>query len=215
MAIVYASIPNLVTKKHGEREKELYFLSFATKLKDQTPDSACESTYMCANSPLLAQIFSEHDGNKKALLEHVFVGASPIFQPIIAGQAIPLAGDGVVLYPPLEVGSLFSLTFFVVESDNRARSLGGLVEGILENNDVKGALGLVTAAAGGPIGVLINTLASVVPNILKRNKDDIYLSYQYSGIAPSNYGNGPGVSIKEYPFENQFVTGNLRIQVIN
>jgi hypothetical protein len=169
---------------------------------------------MCADNPLLPELFSQHSDNQKALLEHVFVGASPTFQPIISGQAIPLAGDGVVLYPPLEVGPLFSLTFFVVESDSRTRSLGSLVQGVLEDDAVSSALGVVTAAAGGPAGIIINTLANVVPKILKRNRDDIYLTHQYTGIAPSNYGNGPGNPVKDYEFDNQYVSGTLRIQVI-
>lgn len=68
-----------------------------------------------------------------------------------------------MLYPPLEVGPLFSLTLFVVESDSRTRSLGGLIQGVLEDDAVSSTLGVVTAAAGSPAGIIINTLASVVP----------------------------------------------------
>ncbi len=213
MARVYASIPKLVTKKTGERKKEIYFLAFATKLASETPDAATESLSMNAADPVLAHLFSDHATNTDALLQHVFVGASPTFQPIIAGQAIPLSGDGVILYPPLEVGDLFALTFFVVESDSRTRSLGKLVEGVLGDANVKTALNAVTAAAGGPGGIIINTLASIVPQILRNNGDDIYFSQQHSGISLSNYGNGVGVPMKDYEFENQFVTGTLRVQV--
>jgi hypothetical protein len=213
MARVYASIPKLVTKEKGERNKEIYFLAFATKLATEKPDIGTESLSMSADDPVLAHLFSNHANRSDALLEHVFVGASPTFQPILAGRAIPLSGDGVILYPPMETGDLFALTFFVVESDSRTRSLGKLVGGILEDTSVKTALNAVSTAAGGPAGMIINTLASVVPNILSSNGDDIYFSQQHSGISLSNYGNGIGVPMKDYEFENQFVSGTFRVQV--
>ena len=103
-------------------------------------------------------------------------------------QPPSLSGSGIVLYPNLDPKGFLALHLSIVESDAGARRAGKALEGILGHDEVKGAVEGITEASEASVGLLMRTVASVIPEMLKGNKDDVLFSHNHSGFEWDDYG---------------------------
>ncbi len=106
----------------------------------------------------------------------------------------------------------------VMESDSGHRELGKRLDETLGSDEVKSIIEEL-AKAGVPHAALIGKLMRTVTDIFfKKNKDDILLTFNYSGRASNNYGIGvtanPDGASKDFPFANHLVKGNFQISLV-
>ena len=181
---VFASMPRLKSLKGGN--KELYVISIATDLRGV--DETFDRTVSANNQPLDRIVPANADN---ALLKYYLMSVSNVFERIRPGNPVQMIGDGIILYPELDPKGLLGLDIFVVESDSGHRSAGKFLDGLLKDKSVKNGVNeLVKAGAKattGLIGEVANTVVSLIPAILRNNRDDLLLNVAYSGRASRNY----------------------------
>ena len=114
MTKVYASLPEIEMKRSGEREKELYVLSFSASSAQQDLSNENSAGTIAAANEHLPEIVTQYQDS--GLFRHVFMAASNMFYEVRRGEKVPLTGDGIVLHPPLDPGELFGLYYVIVES---------------------------------------------------------------------------------------------------
>ena len=211
MSKVLLSIPRLGVKSAGfERRKELYVLSF-TADGNKTTSSKLPSG-IAANNETLPNIVP--DIQKKALMQFVLMAVSNTFQHITPDEPVSLSGSGILLYPHLDPNGLLANHFVVIEDDQGKRNLGRLLNSLFEDNAVNALISQLVANVTQPlIAQLLNLLASNLPSILSKNKDDFLFAHSHSGFDFDNYGLPPGDAQGEFEIENQFVFCTLRVRV--
>lgn len=83
-------------------------------------------------------------------------------------------GEGMRVYGPDNPGGFLVFEVLLMESDADVRKVGETLDKIMDSEQVKSTLGLLTA--GNPSLVIaekvMNTISGIVVNLLKENKDD-------------------------------------------
>jgi len=186
---VYATLPKLhVTSKGTEKSKEIYVISLASDLHGK---SNHRPQVVGASNQTLSRLTP----GVKSAMEFFAVAVSNVFPRISPKQPLSLTGDGIVLYPPTDPGGMIALHFVIVESDKGKRDVGGFLENLFGDDSVKGLLkeaSKATTLAGSIPSNLLSSLfgaaTSVVPAVLKANKDDLLFSHSHSGVDFNGYG---------------------------
>ena len=211
MPKVSLSIPKLgVTEKGWEKNKEIYVIGLAADLNqesksDQDCVGACNETL-----PHITPAASE-----LAVMKWVVVSVSNVFHWIRHDQPPSLSGSGIILYPNLDPKGLLALHLTIVESDQGKRDFGKVLGEILGHEDTEN---FVTQLSGGlsksPIvGALMSTITSIIPSVLKNNKDDALLNHNHSGFDYDNYGLLPGSTWEDIEIKNDRAYGTLRVRI--
>lgn len=207
---VYATLPEVsVTKKGWERNKEVYIISLASDLHG-------ESNHRPLVLGAMNETLKDVSPTVKTAMRFFAVSVSNVFQRIRTDQPLSLSGDGIVLYPPADPEGMLALHFVIVESDRGTRRAGRILEGILGDKTVKTFLSQLTeltlAAGNIPAHVLTSLFGAVtktLPQVIKKNRDDIMFSHSHSGVDFNGYGGSPdGTS---YPVGNDLARATLKI----
>ena len=207
---VFASIPELRLKK-SKFDSEIYVVAFASDLRGQSNHRPQADG---ANNVTLGGFTPEVE----AAMKFFVIAASNIFHHIDKDQPVQLGGDGIVLYPPADPRGMLALHISVVESDAGARNQGKTLEKLFKDREVASALDAIAKATGaaGPVPTTVVTAAmatitKVLPKILKANKDDNLLDFDFSGRSINKYhGSKEG---RRHPFENKEVAGAIQVFV--
>jgi len=206
----FVCMPELRLKK-ANLDREIYVVAFASDLRGR---SNHRPTADGANNVTLSGFTPE----VAAAMQFFVIAASNIFHHIDKDQPVQLGGDGIVLYPPADPRGMLALHVSVVESDAGARNQGKLLERLFKDKEVSKAIGAIAdltgAAAAIPTGVLsaaMGAITTVLPKILKANKDDVLLDFNFSGRDMTRYqGAAEG---KRHAFENKQVAGAIQVFV--
>ena len=209
---VYATLPKVhVTEKGWEKNKEIYIISLASDLHGK---SNHRPAIVGASNEMLTNI----SPGIESAMKFFAVSVSNVFERIRPDQPLSLSGDGIVLYPPADPKGMLSLHFTIVESDQGARNVGKLLEKILGDSSVKTLLSEITklTAASGNIPVtlltsLFGAVTTIIPVVLKNNKDDIMFSHSHSGVDFNGYGGSHDG--ESYPVGNDLSGATLKVWV--
>ena len=207
---VYATLPQVkVTGKGWEKNKEIYIISLASDLHGE---SNHRPYVLGAKNETLTQLSPDI----KAAMKFFAVSVSNVFERVRADQPLSLSGDGIVLYPPADPNGMLALHLAVVESDHGTRQAGKILEGILGDKSVQTVLSevskLTAASANIPATLLtelFRAVTTIIPAVVKRNKDDIMFSHSHSGVDFNDYNACPDG--KEYTVGNDLVEVTLKI----
>ena len=208
---VVLSIPHLAVKPAGfERNKELYVLSF-TSDGNNTGSSKLPELIAAYNETLPNVLPGIQ---KQALMQYVLMAVSNTFHHITPDQPVSLSGSGILLYPNLDPNGMLDTHFVVVEDDQGKRDLGRMLNALFNDDGVKGLLDQLTAKVTPPlIAQLLNLLASNLPSIFAKNKDDFLFAHSHSGFSFDNYGLPAGETVTDFDLENRFVRCTLRVRL--
>jgi hypothetical protein len=205
---VFVCLPELRLKK-AKFNRELYVVSFASDLRGE---SNHRPPAVGASNRTLATFTPEIESAMKFFV----MATSNIFHGIDKDQPPQLGGDGIVIYPPADPEGMLAIHISVVESDAGIRNQGKLLAEIFGKKEIKDVLGeiaKVTGAAGPiPAGILTAAMAaitSVLPGILQKNGDNVYLDYNFSGRNMGSYhGSAQGV---KHAFENKKAAASITV----
>jgi hypothetical protein len=186
---VYATLPEVhVTAKGSEKNKEIYVVSLASDLHGK---SNHRPPVVGASNETLSRLVP----GLKSAMEFFAVAVSNVFPRISAKQPLSLTGDGIVLYPPTDPGGMIALHFVIVESDKGQRDIGSLLESLFSDDSVKVLLREASRATSSVgclppnlLSSLFSAMTSIVPAILKANKDDLLFAHSHSGVDFNGYG---------------------------
>lgn len=212
MPKVVISIPKLGVKQKGEHSKEIYVLSLATDNRDQA--SATQEKFpIAAYNETLPNIAPEI--MKHGFLKYFICSVSNIFERISYQQPVSLSGSGIILYPNLDPEGLLALHFVIVESDQKTRNVGRVLNDLFNDNQVSGLLetlaGKITPSITASI---MNILISQIPVVLKKNKDDNLFSHSHSGFDFDNYGiSSPNDYVEDFEVGNDRAYCTIRIRI--
>jgi hypothetical protein len=205
---VYVCMPELGLKK-AKVDRELYVVSFASDLRGESnhrpPAVGASNKTLATFTPAI-----------EAAMKFFVIAASNIFHKIDKTQPPQLGGDGIVLYPPADPEGMLALHISIVESDAGARHQAKLLEELFAKKEVKAAIDAISEATGGagpiPAGLLgaaMGVVTAVLPNILKNNKDDVLLDYDFSGRDMAHYHGSP--EGRRHGFENKKSTAAIMV----
>jgi hypothetical protein len=105
--------------------------------------------------------------------------STAIFPKVRVNQAIRPGGSGQLLYGPVNPGAFLAFNLIFMESDKDIRDVGAQVGEVLGSEEAKLLRKSLIAAnpgAAATVGAL-NTIANLVVNQLKANKDDELFRY--------------------------------------
>ncbi|MCG8457947.1 MAG: hypothetical protein MI919_16845 [Holophagales bacterium] len=212
MSKVVLSIPKLgVTNKGWEDNKEIYIMSFVGDLRPVDAPRVTEA--ISAYNETLPNVVPSVA--EEALMKFVLLAVSNVFQRVRADQPVSLSGSGVLLYPALDPNGMLASHFVVLEDDHGRRHLGKLLENLFANDDIMSLVAKLQRNVTQPlVGTLFNALASNLPAILEKNKDDFLFSHSHSGFPWDNYGCRPGETTSEFELGNDRAFCTLRVAVI-
>ncbi|NNE65362.1 MAG: hypothetical protein HKN33_02255 [Pyrinomonadaceae bacterium] len=211
MPKVFASITELESLKGGN--KELYVITLST---DGRGEDKHESDIVSAHNERITRIAPEIV--ELDALKWMIASVSNIFERVKPGSPALILGDGIILYPELDPKGLLGMHVAVMESDSGHRELGLRLKKVLESSEVKGVVKQLTGS-GAPTAELVGDLMRTVTDaFLAKNKDDVLLTFGYSGRESTNYGIGididPTRPVKDFPFQNDLIKGNLRVMLV-
>ena len=206
---VFASIPKLTVTPKGEKEKEIYVLSIASDLagvKNRPPSLGAANETLDRIAPKIP-----------AAMKYFVVSASNLFHGVRENQPLSLSGSGIILYPPIDPKGMLALHVVVVESDGGKRNAARVLAELFSIESIRTALRNFPQRAGVKIapGLLTATfgaITAILPEILKRNGDDILFEHGHSGFDFDDYGMAPDGS--DYELGNDRAGFHLRIRVI-
>lgn len=209
---VYATLPKVhVTEKGWEKNKEIYIISLASDLHGE---SNHRPAIVGASNEMLTNI----SPGIESAMKFFAVSVSNVFERIRPDQPLSLSGDGIVLYPPADPKGMLALHFTIVESDQGARNVGKLLEEIFGDSFVKTLLSEITkltVASGNIPATLLTSLfgavTTIIPVVLKNNKDDIMFSHSHSGVDFNGYGGSRDG--ESYPVRNDLAGATLKVWV--
>ena len=211
METVTQSIPKFgVTEKGWETNKELYVLGFVTDNRGLEDRS---QKFIGAYNETLPAISPALEGT--ALAQRVHVSASNVFRRVRADQPVSLSGSGIILYPNLDPKGHLAAHLLVVEHDEGVRSLGRMLESLVNDSDLNAAAAaLGNAVKIAPFSGLMNKIGTIVPNLLKNNRDDPLFQHLHSGFDFDNYGlSAEEFGVEDFPIGNDRAFGTLRVRV--
>ena len=211
MPKVFASITSLESLKGGN--KELYVIALST---DGRGADKREQDIISAHNEQLTRIAPEIV--ELDAMKWMIASVSNIFERVKPGSPALILGDGIILYPELDPKGLLGMHVAIMESDSGHRELGARLNKVLASDDVANA---VTSLAGSvtPQAKLVGDLMrTVAESFLENNKDDVLLTFGYSGRRSTNYGIGididPTRPVRDFPFQNDLIKGNLRVMLV-
>ncbi len=144
----------------------------------------------------------------------VVASVSNVFERIRHDQPPSLSGSGIILYPNLNPKGMLALHLVIVESDQGKRRTGKVLKEILENQEVKGAVGSLGQALTPPLlGKLMTALVGAVPLVLQANGDDALFSHSHSGFDFDDYGLEPGTRFMDFEVGNDRAFCTLRVRL--
>ncbi len=96
------------------------------------------------------------------------------FPNVQRGDRVEMIGDGHLVYGPAQPGEFVAVSILLMEKDQDVRDLGAAIEEVASSEAT--GLGLKTVLSANPSAVvvsrLLQSLADVVANRLKKNSDD-------------------------------------------
>ena len=98
-----------------------------------------------------------------------------IFPNVLAGDTLPMLGQGHLFYGPRDPGEFVALSIFWMEKDAGARDLGQTISDLQKDKGIKKSLKVIAELAGEGFAKLlpgVNAAATIVAEALKLNKDD-------------------------------------------
>jgi len=205
---VFVCMPELRLKK-AKFNRELYVVSFASDLRGE---SNHRPPAVGAANKTLANFTPDIESAMKFFV----MAASNIFHGIDKDQPPQLGGDGIVIYPPADPQGMLALHISIVESDAGIRNQGKVLSEIFGKKEIKDVLSEISkfTNAAGPIPTNLLTTAmaaitAVLPGILEKNGDDIYLDYDFSGRAMGSYHGSP--EGEKHSFENKKASASITV----
>lgn len=213
MAKVVISIPKLgVTSKGAEKIKEIYVLGLASDNR-KTGTGGQENFPIAAYNETLPNIVPEIMNH--SFLKYFVCSVSNIFERITPAQPVSLSGSGIVLYPNLDPGGLLALHFVIIESDQKTRNVGNVLNDLFNDDQVAGLLKkLSQTITQDLIASVFRVIVGQIPVILKKNKDDALFAHSHSGFNFDNYGiSSPDGNFEDFEVGNDRAYCTLRIRV--
>jgi len=205
---VFVCMPELRLKK-AKFNRELYVVSFASDLRGE---SNHRPPAVGAANKTLASFTPDIESAMKFFV----MAASNIFHGIDKDQPPQLGGDGIVIYPPADPQGMLALHISIVESDAGIRNQGKLLGEVFGKKEIKDVLGEISkfTSAAGPIPANLLTAAmaaitSVLPGILEKNGDNVYLDYNFSGRSMGDYHGSP--QGEKHSFENKKAAASITV----
>lgn len=212
---VVLSLPRLGVKEGGwEHNKEIYVISFASDLSPAAPGAIKLPETIAAYNQTLVNVVPAIQN--LAALRYVVPCVSNVFDRIRPEQDVSLSGAGILLYPNLQPGGLLANHFVIVESDEKSRTAGKVLQTLLSDTKVDAAIkGLLDAAAISQpmVASVMTALVGQIPTILQKNRDDVLFAHSHSGFDFDNYGLPPGVDWHDYSLANDRAYCTLRVSV--
>ena len=157
-------MPNLVTKGGG-RNKIAITTNWLRWKRSADPGRG--------NEPYdISMAFDSHTLRGEKL--EPFFNALP-FPNVVAGDTLPMIGEGHFFYGPRDPGSFVALSVFWMEKDAGARDLGQTISDLQKNKAVTKSLKVITELAGEGLARLmpgLKAISTIVAEALKLNKDD-------------------------------------------
>ena len=151
-------------------------------------------------------------------MKWMIASVSNIFERVKPGSPALILGDGIILYPELDPKGLLGMHVAVMESDSGHRELGKRLKSVFESAEVEGAIKELSGVASPRAELIGDLMRTVTEAFLEKNKDDVLLTFGYSGRKSTNYGIGvdadPSQPVKDFPFQNDLIKGNLRVMIV-
>jgi hypothetical protein len=211
MPKVFASLTNLESLKGGN--KEIYAISLST---DGRGGVDREQNIVSAHNEQITRIAPEII--ELDALKWMIASVSNIFERVKPGSPALILGDGIILYPELDPKGILGMHVAIMESDSGHREFGKRLKTVLDSTEVKSTVKALSSATM-PRAELVGDLMRIVTDaFLTNNKDDVLLTFGYSGRESTNYGIGldadPTNPVKDFPFQNDLIKGNLRVMLV-
>jgi len=219
MSKVVLSIPEVgVTKAGflGEGKREIYVMAFTCDLWPPDADNNGNprpkgNNTIAAYNETLPNL--EPEAMALSALRYTYVAVSNVFPRIKRDQPVSLTGSGTLLYPNMDPKGMMHSYIAVIESDKNGRDVGGMLETLFKDKEVKGVLDqLVKAGISSKMyAQLLNAIIGKLPGILKKDKDDLLLAHQHSGFDFDNYGCTTGTNSTDFEVKNDRAYFSLRV----
>ncbi len=211
MPKVFASITELESLKGGN--KELYVITLST---DSRGSENREQDIVSAHNEQITRIAPEII--KLDAMKWMIASVSNIFERVKPGSPALILGDGIILYPEIDPKGLLGMHVAIMESDSGHRELGKRLQSVFESKGVTDTVKALSKSAVPSAELIGDLMRTVTSAFLENNKDDVLLTFGYSGRESTNYGIGiemdPSKPVKDFPFRNDLVSGNLRVMII-
>jgi len=211
MSKVFASLTNLESLKGGN--KELYVIALST---DGRGGAEREQNIVSAHNEQITRIAPEII--ELDAMKWMIASVSNIFERVKPGSPALILGDGIILYPELDPKGIIGMHVAVMESDSGHRELGERLNNVLDSAEVNATVKRLASTVSPKAELVGNLMRTVTEAFLANNKDDVLLTFGYSGRESTNYGIGldvdPTRPVRDFPFQNELIRGNLRVMLV-
>ena len=156
--------PHLTTRGGG-RHKIAIVTNYLKWKKSADPHWASEPY-------VISMAFDSHTAGGETI--EPFFNALP-FPNVLAGDTLPMLGQGHFFYGPRDPGEFVALSVFWMEKDASARDLGQTISDLQSNKKIKSSIKALAAMAGEGLARLLpglGAVAAITAEALKLNKDD-------------------------------------------
>ncbi|MFH1708151.1 MAG: hypothetical protein ABIF71_09570 [Planctomycetota bacterium] len=156
--------PHLVTKGGG-RHKIAILTNWLKWKKSADPHWASEPY-------VISMAFDSHTARGEMI--EPFFNALP-FPNVLAGDTLPMLGQGHFFYGPRDPGEFVALSVFWMEKDAGVRDLGQTISDLQANKKIKAGIKALGTLAGEGLARLLpglGAVAAITAEALKLNKDD-------------------------------------------